>query len=303
MYGLKGERQIVEWEADWLAGYEGSRPVRIGNAAATQVQLDIYGEVLDSFFHARHGTSRRCEADFHVLIRLLDHLETIWQLPDQGIWEPRSGPQNFTHSKMMAWVAFDRATLLAQQLHYQAPTEKWKALRDQIHAEICEKAYCAKKNAFTQSYGSDHLDAALLLMPVVGFLPASDPRVKGTIEAIERELMPNGLVLRYDTSRVDDGLPPGEGVFLACSFWMVSCLKAIGRIDDARALFDRLIGLSNDLGLLAEEYDVHLRRQVGNFPQAFSHIALVNAAYDLEGGAETRKRARRRVPQKGPQPC
>jgi GH15 family glucan-1,4-alpha-glucosidase len=298
MYGLKGERQIVEWEADWLAGYENSRPVRIGNAASLQVQLDIYGEVLDSFFHARHGTSRRHQADFHVLIRLLDHLETIWQKPDQGIWEPRSGAQQFTHSKMMAWVAFDRATLLAEQLHYEAPIEKWKLLRDQIHADICANAFSAKKNAFTQAYGSDHLDAALLLMPVVGFLPGSDPRVQGTVEAIERELMPKGLVLRYDTSKVDDGLPPGEGVFLACSFWMVSSLKAIGRIEDARRLFEKLLTLRNDLGLLAEEYDIDRQRQVGNFPQAFSHIALVNAAYDLEGGAQTRKRARRRVPVK-----
>jgi GH15 family glucan-1,4-alpha-glucosidase len=293
MYGLQGERQIVEWEVGWLAGYENSRPVRVGNAAAVQVQLDIYGEVFDSFYHANHGKNSSSETDFRVLVQMLEHLETIWHEPDQGIWETRSGPQQFTHSKMMAWVAFDRAVLLAEQRHYEAPLEKWKALRDQIHAEVCAKAYNTTKNAFTQAYGSDHLDAAVLLMPLVGFLPASDPRVKGTIEAIERELMPNGLVLRYDSGKVDDGLPADEGVFLACSFWMVSCLKAIGRTGDAHALFERLITLSNDLGLLAEEYDIGRKRQVGNFPQAFSHIALVNAAFDLEDGAKIRRRSHR----------
>ena len=293
MYGLKGERQLVEWDVDWLPGYEQSRPVRIGNAAALQVQLDIYGEVLDSFFHAQHSMGRHCEDDFRVLARLLAHLETIWQNPDEGIWETRGGAQHFTYSKMMAWVAFDRAVLLAQQLNYRGPIEKWANLRDTIHRDICARAFSEKKNSFVQAYGSEELDAGLLLMPVVGFLPGSDRRVIGTVEAVERELMPDGLVLRYDTSRVDDGLPPGEGVFLACSFWMVSSLKAVGRIDDAHALFDRLLTLCNDLGLLSEEYDVHHRRLVGNFPQAFSHIALVNAAFDLGNGPESRKRSQR----------
>ncbi len=295
MYGLKGERQLVEWEIRWLPGYENSMPVRIGNAASMQVQLDIYGEVLDSFFHAQHSMGRHSELDFRVLVQLMEHLETIWQQPDEGIWETRGGPQQFTYSKMMAWVAFDRAVLLAEQLKYKAPVERWKTMRDTIHREICAKAFSETKNSFVQAYGSDQLDAALLLMPVVGFLPGSDPRVKSTVEAIERELMPDGFVLRYDTSRMQDGLPPGEGVFLACSFWMVSSLKAIGRPQDAKALFERLLTLRNDLGLLSEEYDVERKRLVGNFPQAFSHIALVNAAFDLEDGANVRERAHRHM--------
>jgi len=228
-----------------------------------------------------------------VLALLLKHLEAIWQQPDEGIWETRGGPQQFTYSKMMAWVAFDRAVLLADQLHYDAPVARWKSIRDEIHEEICAKAFDNERNSFVQAYGSRQLDAALLLMPLVGFLPGSDPRVRGTVEAIERELMPSGLVLRYDTSKVTDGLPPGEGVFLACSFWMVSSLKAIGRRDDARALFERLLALRNDLGLLSEEYDIGRHRLVGNFPQALSHIALVNAAFDIEDGAGVRHRAHR----------
>jgi len=294
MYGLKGERQLVEWEADWLPGYEGSRPVRIGNAASGQVQLDIYGEMLDTFFHELHGIGRNTEQEFQAMILLLDHLETIWNDPDEGIWETRGGPRQFTYSKMMAWVAFDRAILIAEKLGCKAPVARWQKLRDTLHEQICDKAFDSKKNSFVQYYGSDQLDAALLLMPLVGFLPASDPRVRGTIEAIERELMPGGLVLRYDTSKVNDGLPPGEGVFLACSFWMVSCLKAIGREPDARKLFERLVGLCNDLGLLSEEYDIDRKRLVGNYPQAFSHISLINAAFDLEGRDGARRRAHRR---------
>jgi GH15 family glucan-1,4-alpha-glucosidase len=293
MYGLKGERQLFEWEVGWLPGYENSRPVRIGNAAAGQVQLDIYGEMLDCFFHAYHSMGRHTKEDFRVLILLLEHLETIWQEPDEGIWEVRGGAQQFTYSKMMAWVAFDRAALLAEQLHYDAPLEKWKAIRDAIHSDVCARGFSKEKNSFVMAYGSDQLDAALLLMPVVGFLPGSDPRVKGTVEAIERDLMPAGLVKRYETSKVDDGLPAGEGIFLACSFWMVSALKAIGRSKDARALFARLIKMTNDLGLLSEEYDLEQRRMVGNFPQAFSSIALVTAAFDLEDGGGVRSRAHR----------
>ncbi len=295
MYGLKGERQLTEWQVEWLAGYENSRPVRIGNAASLQVQLDIYGEMLDTFFHAQHTMFRHSGYDFKVLVTLLSHLEGIWQQPDSGIWETRGGPQQFTYSKMMAWVAFDRAVLLGEQLGYEAPLEKWRSIRDVIHAEICAKAFNQKKNSFAQFYGSDQLDAALLLMPSVGFLPGDDPRVRGTVEAIERELMPDGLVLRYDTSKSPDGLPPGEGVFLACSFWMVSALKAIGRIDDARALFEKLLALRNDLGLLSEEYDIGRKRLVGNFPQAFSHIALVNAAYELAAEDELRRRHHRHI--------
>ena len=295
MYGLKGERQLVEWEADWLPGYENSRPVRIGNAAAGQVQLDIYGEMLDSFYHAQASMKRHNERDFRVLALLLDHLENVWKEPDEGIWETRGGPQQFTYSKMMAWVAFDRAVLLAEQLEYDAPVERWKTIRDAIHREICEKAFDKKKNSFVQAYGSSQLDASLLLMPVVGFLPGTDKRVQGTVKAIERELMPDGLVLRYNTAKVKDGLPPGEGVFLACSFWMVSCLKAIGRSRDARRLFDKLLKLRNSVGLLSEEYDAKRKRLVGNFPQAFSHIALVNAAFALEAGKTWRSRAHRHL--------
>jgi GH15 family glucan-1,4-alpha-glucosidase len=293
MYGLRGERQLMEWEVDWLPGYEGSKPVRIGNAASMQVQLDIYGEVLDCFFHAQHQMGRHTEDDFRVLVQLLKHLETIWQDPDEGIWETRGGAQQFTYSKLMAWVAFDRAVQLAEQLNYKAPIEQWKTTRDAIHAQICERGFNAKRDCFVQAYGSDELDASLLQMPLVGFLPGSDPRVLKTVEAIRRELMQDGLVLRYNTARVNDGLPPGEGVFLACSFWMVSSLKAVGREPEARKLFEDLLKLTNDLGLLSEEYDPKGKRLVGNFPQAFSHIALVNAAFDLEDGVGMRERARR----------
>jgi GH15 family glucan-1,4-alpha-glucosidase len=299
MYGLKGERQLLEWDVEWLPGYEKSRPVRVGNAAAAQVQTDIYGEMLDCFFHAQHSMGRHTEDDFRVMALLMKQLETIWPEPDEGIWETRGGRQQFTYSKMMAWVAFDRAVLLAEQLHYDAPVEKWKDIRATIHSEICVRAFNKRKNSFVQAYGSKQLDASLLLMPVVGFLPGTDPRVKGTVEAIERELMADGLVMRYNTRRVHDGLPPGEGVFLACSFWMVSALKAIGRMHDARVLFRRLLRLRNDLGLLSEEYDVKSKRLVGNFPQAFSHIALVNAAFDLADGPEVRSRAHRNSHAKG----
>ena len=295
MYGLRGERSLTESKIGWLAGYENSRPVRIGNGASEQVQLDIYGEMLDSFFHAQHGMRRHSEDDFRVLVLLLKHLETIWQEPDEGIWETRGGPKHFTYSKMMAWVAFDRGVLLAEQLKYDAPIEKWKSIRDEIHQQICAKGFSKRKNSFVQAYGSQQLDASLLLMPVVGFLPGKDPRVKGTVKAIEKELMSNGLVRRYDTGKVDDGLPPGEGVFLACSFWMVSSLKAIGRKRDARRLFEKLLRLPNDLGLLSEEYDTTHHRMVGNFPQAFSHIALVNTAFYLEEDKNLRKRSHRNM--------
>jgi GH15 family glucan-1,4-alpha-glucosidase len=293
MYGLRGERQLTEWEVDWLPGYENSKPVRIGNAASMQVQLDIYGEVLDCFFHAQHKMGRHTEDDFRVLVLLLKHLQTIWQDPDEGIWETRGGAQQFTYSKLMAWVAFDRAVLLAEQMKYKAPIKDWKATRDAIHAQICEKGFNAERGCFVRAYGSNELDASLLQIPLVGFLPGSDQRVQNTVEAIRQDLMRDGLVLRYNTANVNDGLPPGEGVFLACSFWMVSSLKAVGREPEARKLFDDLLKLTNDLGLLSEEYDPRAKRMVGNFPQAFSHIALVNAAFDLEDGAGVRKRTRR----------
>jgi len=291
MYGIKGERQLIEWEVDWLDGYENSRPVRVGNGAATQVQLDIYGELLGTFYQALDGLGKHTAEDFRVLMLLLEHLEDIWQRPDEGIWETRGGREQFTYSKVMAWVAFDRAILIANKLGCDAPIDKWQKLRDIIHEEICRKAFNPEMNSFVRFYGAQQLDASLLLLPIVGFLPATDPRIRGTIEAIERVLMKDGFVMRYDTEKVKDGLPPGEGVFLACSFWMVGSLKAIGREADARQLFERLIALCNDLGLLSEEYDPQRKRLVGNFPQAFSHIALVHAAFALERKEETRLRA------------
>ncbi len=280
--GSEAKGSLSNGRRNGSPGYENSRPVRVGNAASTQVQLDIYGEMLDCFYHAQRSLAVHGEGDFRVLVLLLEHLEKIWREPDEGIWETRGGPQQFTYSKMMAWVAFDRAVKIAKNLNYKAPLAEWELVRNTIHAEICRNAYNQEKKCFVQSYGSGQLDAALLLMPLVGFLPGDDPRVRGTVEAVERELTVDGFVWRYDTSKTNDGLPPGEGVFLACSFWMVSSLKAIGRAEDAGRLFERLLPLCNDLGLLSEEYDPKTQRLLGNFPQAFSHIALVNAAFDLE---------------------
>ncbi|MGC2402202.1 MAG: glycoside hydrolase family 15 protein [Acidobacteriaceae bacterium] len=281
MYGIAGHRYLPERELTWLSGYENSQPVRIGNAASDQLQLDIYGEVMYAFHHALTRMGKDGELSFSMLKAMLEHLETIWQQPDEGIWETRGGPQHFTYSKLMAWVAFDRGIKAAAMLHANAPVERWQKVRAKIHDEICSQAYDEKLGAFVQSYGSEHLDASLLLMPMTGFLPPEDPRVQSTLKAIEKGLMSGGLVLRYDTGRVADGLPPGEGVFLACSFWMVGALKLQGRDDDARNLFKRVLSLANDVGLLSEEYDTRVKRLVGNFPQALSHIALINAAVAL----------------------
>jgi GH15 family glucan-1,4-alpha-glucosidase len=285
MYGIAGERYLPERELTWLSGYEDSKPVRIGNAASEQLQLDIYGEVLGAFHQALGRLGKDGELSFSMLRHLVEHLETIWQQPDEGIWETRGGRKHFTYSKMMAWVAFDRAIKAAGMLHAGAPVERWQKVRQQIHDEICSQAYNETLGSFVQSYGSDQLDASLLLMPMTGFLPPTDPRVSGTLKAIEQQLMSGGLVLRYNTVKSSDGLPPGEGVFLACSFWMVRALQLQGRDADARKLFERVVSLANDLGLLAEEYDPGARRLVGNFPQALSHIALVNAAFGLGGPA------------------
>ena len=283
MYGLAGQRFLPEREIPWLTGYENSKPVRIGNAASEQLQLDIYGEVMAAFHHALSRMGKDGEQSFSMLRAMVEHLETIWQEPDEGIWETRGGRQHFTYSKMMAWVAFDRAIKAAGMLHANAPVERWQKVRTKIHDEICTRGYNEKLGSFVQSYGSEHLDASLLLMPLTGFLPPEDPRVKGTLKAIEGNLMSGGLVLRYNTEKVSDGLPPGEGVFLACSFWMVSALKLQGRDADARKLFERVLSLANDVGLLAEEYDTSAKRLVGNFPQALSHISLINAAVNLAG--------------------
>ena len=281
LYGLRGERRISEWEIPWLPGYEGSRPVRAGNAAAEQLQLDIYGETVDALHHSRVYAGAKDTADWTLQQQLLEHLQQIWQKPDQGIWEMRGGPQHFTYSKVMAWVAFDRSIKAIENMGLPGPLEQWRAVRQRIHDEVCARAYDGALRSFTQSYGSRELDASLLLMPLVGFLPPSDPRVRGTIDAIERNLMADGFVMRYDTRAGHDGLPPGEGVFLACSFWLADNLVLIGRSDDARRIYERLLTLRNDVGLLAEEYLPAERRMIGNFPQALSHIALVNTAQNL----------------------
>jgi GH15 family glucan-1,4-alpha-glucosidase len=281
MYGLAGERHLREWEVPWLPGYEASRPVRVGNAASGQLQLDVFGEVMDVLYHARLGGQPTSTDEWQLQQALVTHLESIADRPDHGIWEVRGPPQHFTHSKVMAWVAFDRAVKSAERFGLDAPLDRWRAIRRHLHHEICRQAYDADLGAFVQAYGSKHLDASLLLMPLVGFLPPEDPRVRGTVEAIEQRLMSDGLVYRYDTQLTDDGLPPGEGAFLACSFWLADNLVLLGRGEDARRLFEGLLALRNDVGLLAEEYDPRTRRQLGNFPQAFSHVALIDTALNL----------------------
>jgi GH15 family glucan-1,4-alpha-glucosidase len=291
MYGLAGERRMPELEVPWLAGYEGSRPVRIGNAAAAQLQLDVYGELIDTLYQACKGGLAGHDIAWRLQRALLEHLEKAWSGPDAGLWEVRSQPRHFTHSKVMAWVAFDRAVKMVEAFGVDGPVERWRELRARIHADVCRRGYSSKRNAFVQSYDSEELDASLLLVPTTGFLAADDPRVIGTVEAIRRELTVDGLVLRYRSDERVDGLPAGEGVFLACSFWLADCLCMQGRRDEAHELFGHLIGLANDVGLLAEEYDPAARRMVGNFPQAFSHVALVNTAmnlYEHEKPAEQR---------------
>jgi GH15 family glucan-1,4-alpha-glucosidase len=281
MYGLAGERRLPEWEVGWLPGYQGARPVRIGNAASEQVQLDAYGEVLNALHSAATGGVHEAPESWDLLRLLVEHLETIWHLPDEGIWEVRGGARQFTHSKIMCWVALDRAIALAEHFALPAPLQRWQALRAEIHETVCREGFDTARNSFTQSFGAPELDASLLLIPQFGFLPADDPRVSGTVAAIERGLLADGFVRRYDSATAGDGLPAGEGAFLACSFWLVDAYALLGRIDDARALFERLLGLRNDLGLLAEEYDPLAGRLLGNFPQAFSHTALVRTAFRL----------------------
>jgi len=281
MYGIGGERRLVEFEVPWLPGYEGSAPVRIGNAAAGQLQLDVYGEVLDALYIARRAGLEANDASWSLECALIEHLATIWDQPDDGIWEVRGGRRHFTHSKVMAWVAFDRAVRSIEEFGLEGPIDCWRAIRDSIHEQVCDQGFDDEQNSFVQSYGDAALDASLLLIPMVGFLPASDPRVRGTLEAIERNLVRDGFVLRYHTSEGTDGLPPGEGAFLACSFWLADNYILQGREQDARELFGRLLSLRNDVGLLAEEYDPSAKRQLGNFPQAFSHLALINTARNL----------------------
>jgi GH15 family glucan-1,4-alpha-glucosidase len=283
MYGVAGERRLPEQTLDWLPGYEGSRPVRIGNDAAGQLQLDVYGEVLNCFYRAHKLGMPSYDYAWSIVCRLMDFIERSWDQPDEGLWEIRGPRRHFVHSKVMAWVAADRAVRMVEKLGYTGPVERWRAMRDRIHAEVCDKGFDPERGTFTQSYGSRELDAALLLIPIIGFLPPEDPRVIGTIDAIKRELTTDGFVLRYPTSKSNDidGLPGAEGVFLACSFWLAEALALIGRKHEAMELFERLLALTNDVGLLAEEYDPVQARQLGNFPQAFTHINLIHTVQAL----------------------
>lgn len=282
MYGIRGERRLPELTLDWLAGYENSRPVRIGNAAYQQYQLDVYGELINSLYLAQLYGVPMDDAAWRVESALITYLETGWREPDEGIWEVRGPRRHFTHSKVMAWVAFDRMIKLAEDSKLAAPVDRWRKIRSEIHDEVCTRGIDPERGCFKQHYDANELDASLLMIPLVGFLPAHDSRMRATIEHIDRDLTVDGFVHRYATASGVDGLPAGEGAFLACSFWMVECLALLGRRDEARQRLERLIALANDLGLLAEEYDPRLARQVGNFPQALSHVALVAAALQFQ---------------------
>jgi GH15 family glucan-1,4-alpha-glucosidase len=281
VYGLSGERHLLEWDVPWLPGYHGAAPVRVGNAAAGQLQLDVFGELVGAAYQARKHFLAPVASTWAQQRTFIQHLEDIWELPDHGIWEVRGARRQFTFSKVMAWVAVDRSVRDAERFKLEAPMERWRELRDRMHATICKYGFDTSRKTFTQSFGSRELDASLLLLPVVGFLPPDDSRIRGTVAAIERELTVDGLVMRYRTSPEVDGLPPGEGLFLPCSFWLADNYTLQNRHAEARRLFERLLSLRNDVGLLAEEYDPRARRQVGNFPQAFSHVALIRTALNL----------------------
>jgi len=283
LYGPAGERRIPEYEIPWLPGYDGARPVRVGNAAVDQFQLDVYGEVLDTMHFARRAGLAPEEEAWRLELALIDFLESAWRLPDEGIWEVRGPRRHFTHSKVMAWVAFDRAVKAVERFGRPGPAERWRRLRDEVHEEVCRAGFDAGRGSFVQYYGGRELDASLLMIPLVGFLPATDARVRGTVAAIERELLVDGFVRRYHPAASEgvDGLPPGEGAFLPCTFWLADNLVLLGRRDDARQMFERLLALRNDVGLLSEEYDPARRRLAGNFPQAFTHVALINTVHNL----------------------
>jgi GH15 family glucan-1,4-alpha-glucosidase len=295
MYGLAGERRLDEWTIEWLPGYEGSAPVRVGNAASQQLQLDVYGEVIDGLYETRHYGAPPDDNAWALSRKLLEWLEEGWRQPDAGIWEVRGPLRHFTHSKVMAWVAFDRVVKAVEEWGREGPVERWRELRDEIRADVMTHAWSDERRAFTQYYGSTELDASVLLMPAVGFLPADDPRFVSTVEAVQRELTYEGLLLRYTPGPSEDvdGLPSGEGVFLACSFWLADVLAMQGRIDEARELFERLLDVRNDLGLLSEEFDPVAARQLGNFPQAYTHLSLINTAFLLREGRGVRGHARR----------
>jgi GH15 family glucan-1,4-alpha-glucosidase len=291
MYGVAGERRLPEMELPWLPGYRQSAPVRVGNAAVDQLQLDVYGEVMDALHVARRAGIQHDADSWALQKALLRFLENAWCEPDEGIWEVRGPRRNFTHSKVMAWVAFDRAVKAIERHGCSGPVERWRALRDQIHEEVCREGYDAERNTFTQYYGSRELDASALMFPLVGFLPGNDPRIVGTLAAIERELLWNGFVQRYRTRKEIDGLPSGEGIFIACTFWLADNYELQGRHAEAEDLFKRLLGIRNDLGLLAEEYDPASQQHLGNYPQAFSHVMLINTACNIarrQGPAEQR---------------
>ena len=295
MYGVAGERRLTEWEVPWLPGYENSHPVRIGNAAHQQFQLDVYGEIADAMYQSRRSGMKEADEGWPLEMALLGHLIKVWEEPDEGIWEVRGPRQHFTHSKVMAWVAVDRAIKSVECCGLRGPIEEWCELRERIHAEVCAKGFDPHLNSFVQSFGSKLLDASVLMIPLVGFLPPDDPRVLGTVAAIEKGLMRDGFVARYDSAATADGLPAGEGAFLACTFWLADNLVLMNRHDDAQRIFERLLALRNDVGLLSEEYDPKSERLVGNFPQAFSHVGLVNTAMNLARLANCPAEHRRRA--------
>jgi GH15 family glucan-1,4-alpha-glucosidase len=281
MYGIMGERRLLEWEADWLDGYEGARPVRIGNAAFAQLQLDVYGELVDAFHQSRMTKLKLDEQSWALECTVLEHLAEVWDQPDHGIWERRGNGRHYVSSKVMTWVAFDRGIKSAERFGFEAPLDRWKSLRETIHREVCERGFDATENTFVESYGSQLLDASILLLPSVGFLPPDDPRVIGTLKATERHLMRDGFVLRHDPREFSRERQPIEGAFLACTLWLADAYVLAGKVEKAQELFDRVVGVANDLGLLAEEFDSGVSRQTGNFPQALTHIALINTAHNL----------------------
>lgn len=286
MYGIWGQRRLLEWEAGWLDGYEGAQPVRIGNAAHAQLQLDVYGELIDAFHQSRMAKLKLDDETWALECNVLNHLAEVWDQPDHGIWERRGQPRHYVFSKVMTWVAFDRGIKSAETFGFKAPLLHWRALREAIHRDVCHRGFDAEENAFVESYGSKLLDASVLLLPAVGFLPASDPRICGTIAAVEKHMRRDGFVLRHDPREVSEEKQPIEGAFLACTLWLADAYVLSGNLDKAQELFDRVAGVANDVGLLAEEYDSIARRQTGNFPQALTHIALVNTAHNLSAARQ-----------------
>jgi GH15 family glucan-1,4-alpha-glucosidase len=293
LYAVTGESHLLEQTIDWLPGYESSTPVRIGNAAANQFQLDVYGEVLDALHLGRVMGIDYDAAAWALQRHLIQFVVDHWREPDEGLWEVRGPRQHFTHSKVMAWVALDRAVRAIERFGHEGPLEEWRAVRQEIHDDVLANGFDAQRNTFVQAYGSQQLDASLLMIPLMHFLPATDERVRGTIAAIKKDLMHDGFVRRYDTEQTNDGLPPGEGAFLPCTFWLIDNLALIGEIDEATEIFERLLKLRNDVGLLSEEWGIDEQRQLGNFPQAFTHVGLVNSAYNLDRARRARATAMR----------